>query len=152
MTIGTTTTARNAYVAKLTAVSNKHLLDFLVEYEQAKEGAGEWGATRCTLVREELLRRLAPPRIDVVVVRHPDYENDVTTYVDGKPAEVHEWSFDPGAGYEYTDFCEMWTSDVESAPAYLKPVLAKHYRELRRVYEQWSTDDKPWPAIGPDTL
>jgi hypothetical protein len=107
--------------------------------------------TQRAMVREALLRRTTP-RIDVVVVRHPDYENNVTTYVNGTPVEVHEWSFDPGAGYTYVDFVDMWDGDVNTAPSFLKPVLAKHYRELRRVFEKWSTDDDAWPASKHGTL
>lgn len=85
------------------------------------------------------------PRIDIVVVRHPDYENQVTVYVNGEVAEVNEWSFDPGAGYEYADFCEMRDSDVKAAPDFLKDVIAQTYEDMRGVFERWSTDGRSWP-------
>lgn len=81
------------------------------------------------------------PRIDIVVVRDPDYENDVTVYVDGEPAtDLHHWSFDPGAGYTYSDYCEMRDDDVALAPEFLKDTIRGIYESMRRSFRRWGFD------------
>jgi hypothetical protein len=79
------------------------------------------------------------PRIDIIVVRDPDYETEVTVYIDGKETTVHQWTFDPGAGYEKADYKEMRDSDLAAAPEFLKPVLRRIYEEMRPAFKRWST-------------
>lgn len=81
------------------------------------------------------------PRIDIVVVRDPDYANDVTVYVNGEPAtDLHHWSFDPGAGYTYEDYMQMRVDDVKSAPGFLKDTIEQLYENMRGAFSRWGFD------------
>lgn len=82
---------------------------------------------------------MTAPRIDVVMVRDPDYASSLRVFLDGKEVEFCEWSFDPGAGYEKEDYEEMRDSDVKLAPEFLKPVIRRLYKEMLPAFKRWST-------------
>jgi hypothetical protein len=72
-------------------------------------------------------------------MRDPDSSCDITVYVDGvSVADVHEYSFDPGAGYSMDDFEENRQWHIANAPDYLKPVLEQIYEDMQPTYERWS--------------
>ena len=79
-------------------------------------------------------------RIDIIHQRDPDCSCDIEVWVDGKrmTASVHEWSFDPGAGYEMDEFEETKRERVEAAPEFLKDRIAGIYDEMEPTYEKWS--------------
>ena len=84
---------------------------------------------------------MTSPRIDVVMVRHPDFETQIRVFLDGEEVEVYDWNFDPGAGYEQEDVEEMERDDLELAPDFLKPVIAQLYEDLKPTFERWSTGE-----------
>lgn len=79
-------------------------------------------------------------RIDVIHMRDPDSSCDLLVYVDGVKVDHHEWSFDPGAGTEYTEeeYAEEKQNAVDSAPDGLKGVLGEIYDDFEDSYEKWS--------------
>ena len=89
-------------------------------------------------------------RIDIIHQRDPDSSCDIEVWVDGarsnlsqhhragEPIHVHEWSFDPGAGYSMDDFEENRQASVDSAPDFLKERIAQIYDEMKPSYEKWS--------------
>ncbi|BCO56053.1 hypothetical protein MINTM005_12970 [Mycobacterium intracellulare] len=82
-------------------------------------------------------------RIDIIHMRDPDSSCDIEIYVNGQKAEhpfisVHEWSFDPGAGYDKDEIEEMRRDDIDAAPDFLKPVIEEIWDEMAPAYEKWS--------------
>lgn len=83
------------------------------------------------------------PRIDIIHQRDPDSECYIEVYIDGVLAshldghDVHEHSFDPGAGYEMDEYDEQAREHVASVPDFLKPVIEGIYDDMRPTYERW---------------
>lgn len=78
-------------------------------------------------------------RVDVVHQRDPDSACTLSVYVDGKEVEYHEWSFDPGAGCDKTNFEQERDEQIESAPAFLQPVLTEIYAETESSYRRYGS-------------
>lgn len=70
------------------------------------------------------------PRIDIIIIRIPDEETQLTVYIDGVETEVNEWHFDPGAGYTPTEWEACRQHDTATAPSYLTDELNNLYNEL----------------------
>jgi hypothetical protein len=94
-----------------------------------------WASTVIQTGNEEVRMR-----IDVIHMRDPDSSCDLMVYVDGEKVDHHEWSFDPGAGTEYTaeEYAEEKRNAVDRAPEGMKSVLAEIYDDFEESYERWS--------------
>lgn len=78
-------------------------------------------------------------RVDVIHDRDPDSACDITVYVDGRRVDdCHEWSFDPGSGWEMNDFYTWRDEALASAPDHLKPILAEMFSSREESFERWS--------------
>lgn len=92
---------------------------------------------------------MSEPRIDVIVIRDPDYETVTEIYIDGKPAPIHcthVWSFDPGAGYTYAEYREdLGSFNRVVAPTYVRDRLVEIHKELLPSYRRWAVGDDEWP-------
>lgn len=81
-------------------------------------------------------------RIDIIHQRDPDSECSIEVWVDGVRTgefhDVHEWSFDPGAGCDMDEFEEERQGAVDSAPDFLKERIGVIYDEMEPTYERWS--------------
>lgn len=92
---------------------------------------------------------MGQPRIDVIVIRDPDYETVTEIYIDGRPStECHIWDFDPGRGYSYEDYADeaQMLADLTTVPAALKKRLTAIHKQLRATYRKWSCDLlSSWP-------
>ena len=79
-------------------------------------------------------------RVDIIHRRDPDYECTHEVYVDGHRATIDRfYEFDPGHGYEMSEFDENKRAEVDAAPDFLKERIAAIYDEMKPVYEKWST-------------
>ena len=91
---------------------------------------------------------MSEPRIDVVVIRDPDYETVTEVYVDGKPAlDAEIWDFDPGRGSEYQDYADEAEMIAGlRIPQALKDRLLAIHSELLPTYRRWAVDSRTnWP-------
>lgn len=90
---------------------------------------------------------MSEPRIDVIVIRDPDYETVTEIYIDGKPATgSHIWSFDPGAGYTYAEYRDKLEQlGGVLAPTYVRDRLVEIHKELLSTYRRWAVGDDEWP-------
>lgn len=77
-------------------------------------------------------------RVDLVHMRDPDYSCDLEIWIDGQRATFEEWSFDPGSGWDMSEFDENVAAAVEAAPEFLRERIAGIYAEMRPTYERWS--------------
>lgn len=91
---------------------------------------------------------MSEPRIDVIVIRHPDYETVTEIYVNGeRSTSASIWDFDPGAGYGYKDYAyerKMLERLSRFVPEKIKQRLIDIHEQLRPTYERWSTGGN-WP-------
>jgi hypothetical protein len=81
-------------------------------------------------------------RIDVIHTRDPDSSCEIQVYIDGvmdPNADYHEWSFDPGAGTEYSEeeYAEEKKNAVDRAPEGLKSIIGEIYDDFEESYERW---------------
>lgn len=91
---------------------------------------------------------MSEPRIDVVVIRDPDWETITEVYVDGKPAlDAEIWDFDPGRGYEYGDYAEEAEMIAGlNIPQPIKDRLLAIHKELLPTYRRYALDSSTdWP-------
>lgn len=82
-------------------------------------------------------------RIDIIHMRDPDYECYHEVYVDGvlvtaeDETKVEFHNFDPGAGYEMSEWEENKECRIENAPDFLKPRIEEILDEMKPTYRKW---------------
>lgn len=91
------------------------------------EWTEEWGG----MVDAALDVLTAPPRIEMIVVRDPDSETEVQTFVNGAPiGKAVEYHLDPGAGYERYDWTVGALAELAVAtPGPVRDALVRAYKD-----------------------
>lgn len=117
--------------------------DDLMDLDEAREYTGGLQATY------DLIKGLAEgdaPCVQIIHSRDPDYECGWDVFVDGVRYERVDWAdFDPGRGYEASDFAERLEdarADVEGPDAteYDRAYLQR-LEQLAPAFRKWGTGD-----------
>jgi hypothetical protein len=90
-------------------------------------------------------REIAPPRIEILVVRDPDGDTDLMIWIDGQRTEqVDTYEVDAGRGYPYSEWRDARDYDVERASVNAKPMIAAAFDDPpgREYIEGWPDSEE----------